>query len=993
MKADIYGIKKSILALYDFIKFLIVTVFARLMILGKQSLIKECKVSWTIPKKFPLMTLCGEIADGTESFVLRSVEALISKTESNCTVVYCNMSWDKESEQYFLSKGILNTAWYADILADLGDVRVGISLFSKVDDAADTFTIIKRKQLLKRAGADFVIAYVQRPGGCTYHSFAQYTKKIARCGYECVVGLNDQVHTRRSLRTYSFSESTVFYSLGKITDQQKQRNSFKPVAAVRLGFDPRKKRIAQMGYFAAAVSKGEFFICDRDGTVPEAARLLLVNGLKEKMRGLHPWNEPVYLHDIAEAAGVTLPEKFSYLGDYTVNSICSRSSELAPGNVFFYRQQFRDKNDSKPMNEVIRLKLILRAVMRKTLFIFSCRRLWPWIPHVVVKDAMEAHIAVIGWYRKRLPVKCIGITGSVGKTSTKDMMYHVLSQEFKTEKSRKNSNVQTKIGINVQRIREGTQFFIQEIGGGRPGGASRHSRMIAPAVTVVTNIGTAHIGNYESQHELMKHKLQITAGMSSDGCLFLNGDDPLLASVVTEYRTCYFAVFNRNADYYADRICEIGHRTSFDIVSSSGERYPVELNVPGKYNILNAVCSFAVGKYLGMRESDIAKGLLQFKTEGTRQNLVNVGGYHLFVDCFNASADSVESALSVLVRLRTTPDGGKKAVIGDITGMGEQAEEINKQVAGILSSYLNQLDELVLYGDNSQQIMNHIEGDTSKIRIYRSPRKMNEWIRSSLKRGDVTLFKGSSKVKLDERIDDIFGTNFSDGKYVEGLHYVGRKHNGVKYRIFDEHATVWGTAGTSRQLKIKRRIGGKKVKKVRMGAFRGSKVLKEIRLGSQIRHIGTGSFAQCRKLESVVGGCRIVFIGKKAFEDCFSLKKIRLPETLRFLGAGAFENCRNLENIRIPGKCTNVAKRAFSGCSRLHEVLLEEGILRLSENCFSGCRELKEVTLPESLREVQAFAFKDCISLESVYAGADTVFDENAFADCPRVCVLKKVPE
>lgn len=989
MKTDIYGLKKSVSAFSCFIRYLIITVFVKLISLGKKSTAKVCRAPYDGETGLPLLTICGEIAGESDNFVSAAIETLISETESRCTAVFCETGLDRESEQMILSKGVINTAWYPDCIADLGNTRVGITFFGKTEKEASLYDILKRKEMLKRAGADFMIAYVQRSGGCTYHSFVQYTKKIARCGYECVVGLNSRVHTRRSLRTYNFSESTVFYSLGKITDRAGKNNSVRSAAAVRLGFDPDRKRVAQQGYFATAVCHGQFLICRRNGFLSEGDRLFVLNELKDKMRGLHEWNEQIFLRDVAAAAGVTLPERFSYLENYTVNSICSRSSELAPGNVFFYRQQFQDKNDSRPVNEVVRMKLILRAVMRKTLFIFSCRRLLPWIPHMVVEDAIEAHVAAIGWYRKRLPVKCIGITGSVGKTSTKDMMYHVLCQSFKTEKSRKNSNVQTKIGINVQRIREGTGFFIQEIGGGRPGGASRHSRMIAPAVSVVTNIGTAHIGNYESQLELMANKLQITEGMEPDGCLFLNGDDPLLASVKTDCRTCYFAVNNRNADYYADRIRENGHRTSFDIVYGSGQRYPVELNVPGTYNILNAVCSFAVGKYLGMRGADIAKGLLQFKTEGTRQNLVNVGGYHLFVDCFNASADSVESALSVLVKLNPGSDGGKKAVIGDITGMGEQAEEINRQVGDILSSYLNRLDELVLYGDNSREIMKNITGDKSKIRICRSPAEMNTWIRSSLKREDVTLFKGSSKVKLDERIDDIFGTNFSDGKYVEGLHYIGRKQDGIRYRIFEEYATAWGAAGISSQLKIKNRLGGKKVKKIRMSAFRGSKILRRIKLGRYVLHIGTESFAQCGNLETAEGGDRIVFIGRKAFENCVSLKKIRLPETLRFMGAGAFANCRKLKTVRIPGNCINVSKGAFSGCSGLGELLLEEGVQYLSENCFSGCTGLTEVRIPDSVIEVQAFAFRGCTGLQTVYAGSETIFDKNAFADCPNVRILK----
>ena len=940
--------------------------------------------------RFPTVALAGRLSLREKCREREFLADLSGRTGSDCTLLAVDLEENDVNRSLVRACGVLNLSWYDDVILDLGRVRIGVSVFDAQKSASASFyRILKRRKRLQRSGAQITVAYVERGERRTYGEMKSHIKKIARCGYSCAAGLDEGVGLRRNMRTIGFSETSVFYSLGSLSDRGAKADGLKPAVIVKMALDADRRRIAQQGYFPAYVSGEKPGVCAGETlALTSEEREKLYRFLQKKMKGLRRWEERLFLGEIFAALHREIPEKYAYMADYTVNHICSRTLELAPGNVFFFRQQFRDNNDKETMNETLRLKLALRAVMRRSLFIFSYRRLWPGVPHVVVGDAMEAHISAMAEYRKRLDTIFIGITGSVGKTSTKDMLYCALSEAFKTEKSSKNANVQIRIGANLQKVSYGTELFIQEIGGGRPGGASRHGRMIEPDAAVITNIGTAHLGNYKSQLDLMENKLGITDGLREGGMLFLNGDDPLLVSAETDCRTCYFAVYNKDADYYAENIRQRGNMTSFDVVCERG-RFPVTLHVLGNYNVLNAVCCFAVGSYFGMREEDIARGISGFKTSGTRQNLVSVGGYRLFVDCFNASLDSVETSLSVLTKIGKAQGKKRNAVIGDITGMGQMTEEINRGVAKILDAYADRLDQLVLYGENACAVAAMMEKKPSEFYLLRRPEELNAWLRSRVERGDVTLFKGGSKAKLDERIDDVFGTNFSDGKYVEESRFSLGRRGGVKYRLFSGYATVLRSESEKRSVQIKSRLAGRRVKKIGLDSFRDNRSLEELSVGRSVLHIGSRSFYNCRNLKRVSHRDSVLFIGRSAFENCEKLSAVRLPRKLSSLGVRAFRNCRSLEEVQVPSGCAEVAREAFAGCSSLRKAVLEPGIKRLSQRCFADCLSLEEVRLPDTVGRIENQAFRNCKNLKRICISADAEISRDAFVGCGRVEIVR----
>lgn len=614
------------------------------------------------------------------------------------------------------------------------------------------------------------------------------------------------------------------------------------------------------------------------------------------------------LQDICDVIGVELPSKYEELGNQSVRKISAWASKVKPGDVYFFLPPFEDKNDKRPSSLLYQLPSAQKAFNNGAMFIFSYAPLGEEIPHMVLSDVREANITLSRHIREQHDLEVVGITGSIGKTSTKDMLQKVLNEKFRTRGNVRNSNAHISIGHHVQDFSGADEFFIQEIGGGRPGGASRHSRMIKPSACVITNIGDAHIGNFGSREKIMENKLKITDGMDENGVLFLNGDDPLLINAEPDVETVYFAVDNKDADYYAEDIREENGDTFFTIVHGS-DRVDARLKVLGHYNVLNAVCSFAIGKHFGLSDDEIVDGLLKFETSGTRQNLVSVAGYDLFVDCFNASPASVASTLSVLDVFDAK--GKKIAVIGDITGMGEMSKDIHEQVAEIVVQH--NMDLLVCYGEESKLVHERAKAAGINSVNITKPGELEDFLKENISPGDFVLFKGSSKMKLAERVDSLFGTLLAEQSFIDHGDTRKSKSGPIEYTRNPSFAVVSKAANVS-TVKIK-------------GKFYGVAVVA----------IGNEAFAYCNNLTSVTLPASIRHIGDKSFYCATSLTSISLPDSMRYIG-----------------------KDAFCDCTALEEVQVNDGLMHISDRAFCGCKNLKRINLPGSVSYIGEDSFKDC---------------------------------
>lgn len=371
-----------------------------------------------------------------------------------------------------------------------------------------------------------------------------------------------------------------------------------------------------------------------------------------------------------------------------------------------------------------------------------------------VKNTKEALLSLANFYRKTLPVKVVGVTGSVGKTSTKEMIFAALSESFRAYKTKGNLNNEIGLPKTLLSMPEDTEAAVIEMGMSAKGEIAALSKCALPDVSVITNIGVAHMEALGSRENILEAKLEIREGMPQNGKLILCGDNDLLwkSREMLSDRIIYYGLHNRQCDLTVESPCFCDDGTAFTL-SYEGQQYACFIPVLGEHHLLNAAAAFAVCRYLGMEPQDIIKGYLQYRTEGMRQNIRKMGDITLIEDCYNASPDSMEAALGVL---KLVAKGGRSiAVLADMLELGDISKESHFLIGKVVVS--KSVDKILAFGDEARY---YIEGALSAglkdALWFSSKQAIIEELRKTLRPGDTVLFKGSRGMKLEEIIKEVF---------------------------------------------------------------------------------------------------------------------------------------------------------------------------------------------------------------------------------------------
>ncbi len=318
-------------------------------------------------------------------------------------------------------------------------------------------------------------------------------------------------------------------------------------------------------------------------------------------------------------------------------------------------------------------------------------------PCIKVEDTRRAMQQLAASYRSSLDVRVVGITGSVGKTSTKEMIAAALSGGFNVMKTQGNRNSQIGLPMTMFEIRPENEIAVIEMGMSEFGEMDRLADVARPDIAVMTNIGKAHIENLRTQENIMSEKLKITKHFDDKGILFLNGDDPMLRTLHGKlpFRTVTFGLDCSN-DYYAEGVEVSGFSTEF--VCRCGER-AVRLRIPalGVHSVMNAVAAFAVGDSLGLDETSVSEGLMTYRNAPMRQQIHRCEDLVLIDDSYNASPAAAKASLEVL---RSIAKGKTIAVLADMLELGDEAADEHYGVG----KYLAELgvDALIAIGPLSE---------------------------------------------------------------------------------------------------------------------------------------------------------------------------------------------------------------------------------------------------------------------------------------------------
>ena len=353
----------------------------------------------------------------------------------------------------------------------------------------------------------------------------------------------------------------------------------------------------------------------------------------------------------------------------------------------------------------------------------------------------------------------MALTGSVGKTTTKDMVAAVLGERFKVLKTEGNLNNEIGLPLTLMRMTKDTEVLVAEMGMNHFGELSRMTAAAKPDLAVITNIGTSHIEFLGSREGICKAKLEILEGLQEGGAAVLCGDEPLLwdkrgslgCKVVT------YGIENSACDL----IAHLHSDGTFDIVNNGlaaaqlpvGEKFTARLSIPGKHNVLNALAAAAVGLLLGETPELIAQGLVSYQASGMRQNIYEQDGYHIYADCYNASPDAMEATLAVLGGM--AKDARRFAVLGSMLELGDYAEEGHRRAGRAAAQYA---DALYAYGpDAAAMVAGAREKGMEDAYAFDDQTALVAALRADAKKGDALLFKGSRGMRMERALAMFLG--------------------------------------------------------------------------------------------------------------------------------------------------------------------------------------------------------------------------------------------
>lgn len=374
------------------------------------------------------------------------------------------------------------------------------------------------------------------------------------------------------------------------------------------------------------------------------------------------------------------------------------------------------------------------------------------VPQLVVTDTGKALLQLAGWYRRRFQLPVVGLTGSVGKTTTKEFIALVLGAKYNTLKTQGNLNNEIGVPQMLFRLEDSHTAAVIEMGMNHFGEISRLTRAVAPTVGLITNIGVSHIENLGSRAGILQAKLEILEGMAPDSPLIVNMDNDMLRTVKLGDRPLLtFAIDDQSADFTATDIAEQGSTTTFTVHHSTFTQ-PVTIPTVGIHNVYNALAAMAVGYVTGVDPVAAAAALANYVPAGMRQNLVQVGGVQVIEDCYNASPDSMRAALQTLGKL---PVHRRYAVLGAMLELGDYAKEAHTQVGKMAAE--NGIDGVLAYGADAAYIVEAAkQAGLENARLFDTKEALAQSLAQQVQPGDGVLFKGSRGMHLEDVMHTVY---------------------------------------------------------------------------------------------------------------------------------------------------------------------------------------------------------------------------------------------
>ena len=455
--------------------------------------------------------------------------------------------------------------------------------------------------------------------------------------------------------------------------------------------------------------------------------------------------KPISLNDITAATCGTL---LCGNGNQTITAVCTDTRKIAPGSLFvpLVGENFDAHN------------FIPDALAGGCIASLTGRRDFQSEKALIyVEDTRRALADLASFYRQQFNIPLVAITGSVGKTTVKELTAAVLATKLNVLKTEGNFNNEIGLPLTLLRLEDSHEVAITEMGMSGFGEIDLLAKTAKPDIAVMTNIGLSHIEMLGSQENIYKAKSELFCHLNSEGTVILNGDDPILAAHKHEISQKIITVgLSPDCDITATDICARYDKTCFTVLYKN-EAVPVTLSFPGEHNVINALLACGVGLSLGISLKEAASGLYAYIPSDRRMQIIAHNKITIINDCYNAAPASMEAGIKVL----SGYNGRKVAVLGDIKELGEYSERAHRQIGQFVGT--TGIDALFTLGENAKLIAEGAKDagmSMEQIFTFDDIVPLNEALKHFLNPGDTVLVKASRAMQL-ERVTDFLTKQYN----------------------------------------------------------------------------------------------------------------------------------------------------------------------------------------------------------------------------------------
>ncbi|MGL5086185.1 MAG: UDP-N-acetylmuramoyl-tripeptide--D-alanyl-D-alanine ligase [Clostridium sp.] len=428
--------------------------------------------------------------------------------------------------------------------------------------------------------------------------------------------------------------------------------------------------------------------------------------------------------------------------DNEFNSICIDTRKIAKNNIFLAING-ENFNGNKYVKSAFQNGASIAIVDE---IIFDEIEMKKFGTVIKVNNTSDALLALANFYRKKLGIKVVGVTGSTGKTSTKDLIAAFLSDKYKVFKTKGNFNNQIGLPLMILELDSSYDVAVLEMGMSNLGEIHTLAQTALPDIAVITNIGLSHIENLKTRENILKAKMEIVDFFNKENELIVTGEDEKLKKISSQCYKITKIGYNHEYDVYGNNIILMEEETKFE-AHINEKAHKFTLPMAGKHNVLNAMLAIAVADKLCVTFESMEKGIANLEATSMRLQLIKKDKFTIINDCYNASPDSMKSSLDVL---STYKSGRRIAILGTMNELGHEAFNAHKEVGEYAS---NKIDKLIAIGDYKDSFKDGFNGED--IEIYETKEEFINNINKLVKENDILLVKASRGMKFEDIVNYI----------------------------------------------------------------------------------------------------------------------------------------------------------------------------------------------------------------------------------------------